>query len=520
MTDVRNPAQLFQEAAQRSPAHAALVWKGGELSYAALGEQIEALRDGLDLSDSPYVGILAHKSPTAYAAVQAILAQGGTYVPLNPGFPATRNAYILRKAGISSLIVGEECTEALEALLPLLERPLRILVQGDAPELRGLVLANPDKLILASVVPARSGTPRPVQPPAKVAYVLFTSGSTGEPKGVQVRPDNILSYVRSLLSLYPISSEDRLSQTFDLTFDLSVHDQFVTWAAGATLVSFPDEALLSPLDWTRSTGVTVWFSVPSLAAFLDSSRQVVPNALPNLRLSLFCGEKLTWKTCQIWKTVAPASRQANLYGPTEATIAITHFEIPESFPETKAFQGGIPIGYAYPGQQAEIRREDGSLCTPGETGGLWLSGDQVTSGYIGEAEKTAARFVARDGVVWYRTGDLVFEDPEVGIQYVGREDFQVKVMGYRIELGEIEHALLQVSGATFTLADVAPRDGTEEIFAVLPAACAARKKEIKTKLKERLPAYMVPRRFLFTDDIPLNANGKMDRGALKARMSS
>jgi amino acid adenylation domain-containing protein len=516
-----NPAHLFQASAHRFPTKTALVWKDGELTYETLRRRIEALRDVLDLSGtSPFVGILAHKSPAAYAAVQAILAQGGTYVPLNPGFPPTRNAYILRKADVSSLVVGEECAQALEALLPLLEHPLRILAQEDAVQVRALAAAHPEKLTLVDVRFDGADASRPLLPPAKVAYVLFTSGSTGEPKGVQVRPDNVLSYVRSLLSLYPITSEDRLSQTFDLTFDLSVHDQFVTWATGATLVSFPDEALLSPLEWTRSTGVTVWFSVPSLAAFLDSSRQVVPNALPDVRLSLFCGEKLTWKTCQVWRTVAPNSRQANLYGPTEATIAITHFEIAKDFPEAKAFQGGIPIGHAYPGQKTEVRREDGSLCETGETGGLWLGGNQVTSGYIGEPEKTAARFVERDGELWYRTGDLVFEDPDVGIQYVGREDFQVKVMGYRIELGEIEHALLQVSGATFALADVAARDGADEIFAVLPEACAVRKKEIKAAVKDRLPSYMAPRRYLFTDDIPLNANGKMDRGALKARMSA
>ncbi len=358
-----------------------------------------------------------------------------------------------------------------------------------------------------------------VHAPAPDAYVLFTSGSTGLPKGVEVRPGNVCSYVRSFLQLYPITPEDRLSQTFDLTFDLSVHDQFVTWAAGATLIAFPDAALQAPLAWTRDHHVTVWFSAPSLAAFLDSSRQVVPDALPELRLSLFCGEKLTWKTSRLWRTIAPRSRQVNLYGPTEATIAIMHFEISPDFPESSAFQGGIPIGAAYPSQKTEIRHEDGSLCRPGETGALWLGGDQVAAGYIGEPEKTAARFVPRGSEIWYHTGDLVFEDPEIGMQFVGREDFQVKIMGYRIELGEIEHVLLQASGAAFALADVAVRDGAEELFAILPANCAARKKELREAARARLAPYMVPRRFLFTDDIPLNANGKMDRNALKRRMS-
>ncbi len=516
-----NLAGLFYASAQRDPGHLALAWDGADHSYAELRVLVESIRLGLADDRAERIGILAARSPVAYAAVQAVLAEGKAYVPLNPIFPPKRNAFILEKGGIDTLIVGEECAPALRALLGETERKIRIVALPQAGMVQSLVAAHPDRISWRPTAVLSPDTlPRPLTPVTADAdaYVLFTSGSTGEPKGVRVKHANVFSYVHSFLVCYPIFPTDRHSQTFDITFDVSVHDQFVTWAAGATLVSFPERSLLSPLAFAAEKKVTVWFSVPALAAFLESARQVVPGALPRVRLSLFAGEKLTWQTCEVWKTVAPNSRIANLYGPTEATIAITHFEMPVSYAEAQTYQGGIPIGRAFPGQVTEIRREDGSLCARGEIGSLWLSGDQLAVGYLGDAVKTEERFIVRpgDGVRWYRTGDLVLEDVDGEIQYVGREDFQVKVMGYRIELGEIEHALMKTSGAPFAIADVAAlRDGMDEIYCVLPANCSARKKEIKSALKAHLPSYMMPRHLYFSDRIPLNSNGKMDRRALK-----
>lgn len=517
----RNLASLFYASALRFPDRDAVVCEDIVLSYGRFRDWIESLRPFLASDAASFVGILAHRSPLAFAAVQAILAEGKAYVPLNPGFPASRNAYILGKARIGTLIVGEECAEAFASMAKEHDQHLRVLILGESPQVEASARAHPGRITL---VKADLGNDlRPI-PPVPVpedqsAYVLFTSGSTGQPKGVRVRHDNVFSYLESFLEAYPILPADRCSQTFDLTFDVSVHDQFATFAAGATLVVFPERALFSPLAYAASRRVTVWFSVPALAAFLESSRQVVPGALPEVRLSLFAGEKLTWKTCEIWKRIAPNSRLANLYGPTEATIVVIQFEIPEDFTEARCHQGGVPIGRAWPRQRAEVRRSDGGICRPGEVGGLWLAGDQVAPGYLHEEGLTAERFIARDGVVWYRTGDLVIRESDGVIQYQGREDFQVKIMGYRIELGEIEHALLDGSRAAFAIADVARmRSDIEEIYCVLPLGCASRKKEIKAALKQRLPPYMMPRHLIFTDDIPLNANGKMDRAALKARV--
>jgi acyl-coenzyme A synthetase/AMP-(fatty) acid ligase len=232
---------------------------------------------------------------------------------------------------------------------------------------------------------------------------------------------------------------------------------------------------------------------------------------------MFAGEKLTWNALQTWKKIAPNSKCVNLYGPTEATVVLTHYEVPDNLAEESCYQGGICLGKAFPGQKVEVRRADGSLCDVGEEGGIWLAGDQVTPGYL-DAEKTAERFVPRNGEIWYRTGDLGFQDKDGNYQFNCREDFQVKVMGYRIELGEIEAALLRETGAPWVVADVANlRSGMDEIVCVLPKAFSSKKKALKESMKSALESYMIPKVWKFQDELPLNANGKIDRGALKAQ---
>jgi non-ribosomal peptide synthetase component F len=307
-----------------------------------------------------------------------------------------------------------------------------------------------------------------------------------------------------------------LSQFFDLTFDPSVHDIFAAWKVGATSVAIPSRHILDPLEFARERGITVWFSGPSVPIILDNFRAARAGALPDVRLSLFAGEKLTWNAARIWKTIAPSSAIVNAYGPTEATIVITSFTIPDGFSEADCHQGGVPIGKPFAGQTTAILHEDGSPCRPGEEGVLWLAGSQISPGYL-DPEKTALSFVERDGRRWYRTGDVVVGAEDGNISYVGRQDLQMKVLGFRVDLGEIEAALLEESGAAFAFVDVARlRDGFEELVCVLPTSCAPRKKAIREALKSQLEPYMIPKVWKFQDDLPLNPNGKIDRAAIKA----
>jgi amino acid adenylation domain-containing protein len=515
-----NLAGLFFDTARSHPARTALVLANSALTYEALAERVKRLQALLEPPSeeaASLVGLFAYRSETAYAGVLAILAAGAAYVPLNPAFPAARNGYIVEKTALRTLVVSGECAGEIREWLSGSVGSFRLVSLERDPALEAIASEFRDRVTLHVATSRSSSAVREVSPDAP-AYVLFTSGSTGNPKGVVVRHFNVRRYLENVLELYPVLPEDRVSQTFDLTFDLSVHDLFTTWAVGAALVVYPPSALAAPIPFTREQGVTVWFSVPSLAAFLESSRQIERDGMPAVRMSFFCGEKLTFNTLQVWKSVAPRSRVVNLYGPTETTIAITHFEAPDEFSEEEALNGAVPIGRELRGQEAEVRREDGTCSELGETGALFLAGDQITAGYLGEPELTRARFVPRDGKTWYRTGDLAVRREPGRLEFVGREDFQVKVMGYRVELGEIEHALMKASGAAHAVADVAVvRNGIEEIFAALPLSALPRKKETRRQMKALLPAYMLPRHYFFTDDFPLNANGKIDRKALRER---
>ena len=513
-----NLARHFHKVALKSPERIAISWEGGEVSYGEMLDMVQALRR--ELPRRARIGLLAHRTPVAYSGVQAILSVGAAYIPLNPAFPALRTEKMIQLAGLETLVVGEECAEAFEALLSVHPGPLEIVTLGPVEAIRKALAGRPDCTLREARLDPKAPLLEPDVPVDGIAYILFTSGSTGEPKGVMVTHANLDSYLDSFLERYPLFPEDRVSQTFDLTFDPSVHDQFTTWKAGATLVPIPSRLLLSPLEFSDEHGITIWFSVVSLPALLESSRSVRDGALPKLRLSMLCAEKFTWNTLQIWKRIAPNSACANVYGPTEVTISSITFSIPEDFQESSCHHGGIPIGRVYPRQLAEIRRPDGSLCEPLEEGMLWLGGDQVTPGYL-DPIKTAERFVPKNGEMWYRSGDICFFDRDGLIQYVGREDFQVKVTGYRIELGEIEAALLRESGASFAVAEVARlRGDIDEIVCVLPTSCAPRKKEIREAVRLTLASYMVPRIWKFQDDLPLNSSGKIDRKVLKAGWTS
>lgn len=507
-------ARYFHEAALAGPDRIALYWEGEDISYGKLLGIAQALRTQIP-SGKRRIGLLAHRSPVAYAGVQAILSSGATYVPLNPIFPAHRNAKMMRLAALDTLVVGQECADAFVALLPLVEGSLEVVTLGPIESVRKVVADRPATVLREAT---ENGYRRwePETPFDGIAYILFTSGSTGDPKGVCVTHDNLESYLNSFLEAFPLHQDDRLSQTFDLTFDPSVHDMFLAWKARAALVCIPTRLLLSPLQFAHDKGITVWFSVVSIPALLESNKLVRDGALPKVRLSMLCAEKLTWNMLQVWKRITPNAKQANIYGPTEVTISSITFPIPDGFREEECHHGGIPIGRPYPTQLAEIRREDGTLCDVREEGVLWLGGDQVTPGYL-DPVKTAERFVPKDGRIWYRTGDICFWDEEKRIQFVGREDFQVKITGYRIELGEIEAALLKASGAAFAVADVANLRGKmDEIVCVLPTDCIKRKKEIREAVKKSLAPYMVPRVWLFQDELPLNPNGKVDRKILKS----
>ncbi|RBJ01602.1 D-alanine--poly(phosphoribitol) ligase, partial [Micromonospora provocatoris] len=352
-----------------------------------------------------------------------------------------------------------------------------------------------------------------VPPPAApvtaddVAYLLFTSGSTGRPKGVPIRHRNVDAFLAYCRDRYPVGPGDRLSQTFDLTFDPSVFDMFVAWGGGATLVVPQPDEVLTPVRFVNERRITHWFSVPSVVSLARRMRMLSPGAMPGLRHSLFAGEALTLEQARAWAAAAPGSVVENLYGPTELTVTCTGHRLPAdpaAWPVTS--NGTVPIGDAHPGLDAILRAEDGTV--GGDDGELCVHGPQRFDGYLDPADDEG-RFVTDAGRRYYRTGDRVRREHGTLVHH-GRLDDQVKVRGYRIELGEIEmvlrghpgvqDAVVLAFGAGDDVSLRAVYTGADGITGELTRRCA-----------ERLPGYMVPARIHHVAALPTNANGKTDR---------
>jgi amino acid adenylation domain-containing protein len=352
-----------------------------------------------------------------------------------------------------------------------------------------------------------------------IAYLLFTSGSTGEPKGIMVSHANVLHYLSCVIKRYGFTSNDRLSQTFDLTFDLSAHDMFVAWETGACLCCPTRKQSIKPGGFINDARLTVWFSVPSTAVFMRRIGDLKPGMYSGLRLSLFCGEALPVDIVRHWSAAAPNSVIENIYGPTEVTIGCTAYRWDNAKSSDECEQGIVPIGQPFDGMRALIVDEQLREVEPGKDGELLMTGPQLSLGYWQDGEKTRRAFVSVAGKngTYYRTGDRV-RHPAVNrpLVYLGRLDNQIKVLGHRVELGEVEAAVRQVSGLEGVIALGWPttESGADGIEVFLETD-SFDTRALVSQLKEKLPVYMLPRNVLVLRRFPLNANGKYDRKALQ-----
>lgn len=471
------------------------------------------LRETLAPSED-VVALLASRSVAAYGGILGILGSGHGYCPLNPKFPLERTLTMLKASGCKTVIVGRECASTLEALLPRVDQKLTLILP-DADWAPTAALAEWHRVIAANDLKQIADPIEPKVDANAIAYLLFTSGSTGVPKGVAVSQSNVVAYMEYAKRRFGFHAEDRCSQNFDLTFDLSVHDLFTCWDAGATLCPYAEQTL-TPATMVDEKELTCWFSVPSVAMFASKVGLLQPEAFPTLRWSLFCGEALSATLAEAWQQAANKSILENLYGPTEATIAITWYRWDSERSPAECMRGLVPIGWAFDGQKVCAVNEDLEPVPAGESGELCLGGSQVTRGYLNDQEKTAKSFVKLPHTgdeIWYRTGDLVRQDDRGCLFYFGRRDFQVKISGYRVELQEIDLVLREAAKTELAVAIPWPlSDGSASgIVGVVSGSDPACDTEIINACEARLPRYMVPNRIYHFEQIPLNVNGKIDR---------
>jgi amino acid adenylation domain-containing protein len=474
------------------------------------------------------IGVFAYRSEVSYIGVLASLWTGATFVPLNRTFPLQRTRQMIEQAELDAIIVDEaSCSQLSEIMTQLPQVPACVLIpeldKETIPPLRTKVV---DRFLLKETsiladFPAASAD--------SIAYLLFTSGSTGAPKGVPISHANVVHFMKVNQERYGFQATDRFTQTFDQTFDLSVFDLFMAWGCGAAVCAMQPIELLSPFRFVREKGITVWFSVPSIAALLRKQNILHPNSLPDLRWSLFCGEALPLEIAQLWQAAAPNSTVENLYGPTELTIACMAYRWNPAISPSECWNGLVPIGQPYPGLETTLINEAGDPDDSAAEGELCVAGPQTFAGYWRNPEQTARKMLEiRDSSggtkVYYRTGDRVMRLSNGNWVYLGRVDHQIQVQGFRVELSEVEGVLNKQPGVVHAAAIGWPiEDGTAKgiaAFIVMEQEHTLEARPFTARLRGELPQYMIPGKLIPLEAMPLNANGKIDRNALLQQLAN
>jgi D-alanine--poly(phosphoribitol) ligase subunit 1 len=506
MTSFRSAANLGEiahDALRRYSKQPALWVDGRMYTYAELEDLAWSIAaHALAGAGARRVAVLAARNEVAYGSILGAVLAGATYVPLNPRFSSARILDILQQSAADLLVCDKRCATMLDSISASLPAGLSVVV---------IESGNSGWLAGSSAVRT---VPRCTRD--DIAYIMFTSGTTGRPKGVPVSYGNALSFLANFSDRVPASSEARFLQLLDLSFDPSLQDLFGCWSAGATLYSAPEGMATMADRFVQEFQITHFTAVASTAALLQAQGRLVPGALSSLRQTIFGGETLPVGLAASWRKAAPGSTVRNHYGPTEATVAITECIWQDAWePE---LVGSVPIGEVFDGQQVLL--VDASLreVPSGTVGELLVSGTQVTRGYLNNPEATRQSFVLLPGAegLWYRTGDLVERDPRYGLVYRGRVDQQLKVRGFRVEAQEVESHIRAASGSDLVAVVGWPKNEQGLITGLVAFAVAPNVPEamILESCRGRMPDYMVPARVLTVEELPVNANGKVDYAAL------
>lgn len=458
----------------------------------ALGESTS---EGEEETHKPIV-VFGHKKPEMLVSFLACAKAGHPYCPVDTSMPESRIKDILQAVGTHIVLA----TEPLDA-------PEFQVVYVDAALEKGAMQAG--KSVQAHAVPTR-GTVSHEQwlRPEDVFYIIFTSGSTGKPKGVEITCENLSRFTDWSEGFFEKGA--RVMNQAPFSFDLSVMDTYTSMTRGCSLYGLPKEMQKEcgeTLEFIQNKEIQYMVSTPSFVNMLLADQNFNEEAFPNLKQFLFCGEKLTEETVKRIYQRFPNVRVINTYGPTESTVAVTSVEITKEMADSG---DDIPIGVVKPGSQIVIEDEEIIIC-----------GDTVSPGYFKDEEKTRNAFFEKDGTRCYKTGDKGYFKGDM-LYYIGRKDNQIKLHGYRIELGDIEANLMGINGITEAVVLPKVKDGVIRSLTAFVVRSADESdltfqeaKAIKSKLSEKLPAYMIPKKIRAISEMPRNNNGKADRKELE-----
>lgn len=484
---------LYQSVTSNSEKTA--IRSGGKsVSYKDIVQQACLIQRSItETANKGPLGIVLSDGAEPYAAILACWFLGYSYVPINAELPEERLLSIVATSAISH-IIGDSVPKSLEHLL------LRV------PK----AINNDFQLDLTFYTPT----------PETTAYILFTSGSTGVPKGVPISFANIESFVESYSSLgFEHSSDERFLQMFDLTFDLSVMSYLIPLLHGASFSTVRSGGMkfMSIASILEDDEITTALMVPSVLVFLR--KYFDEFEFPSLRHSLFCGEALPCSLAQEWQKIVPNAEIVNVYGPTEATIFCSEYVLPKSS-EPKHYNSTVSIGKSLGNSRLIVIDEQSKPITSANVKGeLCIGGPQVTSGYLKREDLNTSRFISIDSSRYYRSGDICFVDEAGDIFYVGRLDSQVQIQGFRVELGEIEYYAEQAAPGATIIAVAKETDSKGTVVVVFAKSLPNSSEHLLSQLRKSLPGYMVPNDCVELEAFPLNSNGKIDRLELIKRIT-
>ena len=499
---------LFALQVQQTPNAVAVVGEDRQLTYKALHERSNQLAHHLHrlgVGPEVLVGICVERSADMVIELLGILKAGGAYVPLDPAYPSERLAFMLEDAQVAVLLTQER----LRARLPRQEAPL-VCLDADW----GVIAQQPVDDLCCVVTPAN------------LAYVLYTSGSTGQPKGVLGLHRGAVNRFNWMWEVYPFEPGEICCQKTSLSFVDSVWEIFGPLLRGVPSVIIPDQVRNDPQQLIQTlarTGVTRIVLVPSLLRTLLDADPNLQERLPALRFWVSSGEALSVELCQRFQEQMPRGRLVNLYGSSEVSADVTWYDTKD-----REVLSCVPIGRPIANTQIYLLDEHLHPVPVGVPGELHVGGVGLARGYLNRPELTAERFIPHPfsdelGARLYKTGDLARYLPDGNVEFLGRLDHQVKIRGFRIELGEIEAVLMQhptVRQAVVVAREDVPGDTRLAAYVVPQPQQTPTPGELRRLAQERLPDYMVPAAFVLLEALPLTPNGKVDRRALPAPLRS
>jgi amino acid adenylation domain-containing protein len=514
--------QAIISACDQFPEREAVRFSGKSLSYGELYLRASSLSRLLieqGLKRGERVGIFMNKSLESAVSIYGIMMAGGAYVPLDPFAPTARIQYVIQDCGIQKLITNELKHEQLVHLTSG-QTGLDCLIGLSAADDLPLECVSWDE---AFAHPGHTSE-KPGAIEQDLAYILYTSGSTGNPKGIMHTHRSGLSFAQWAVDTYSLHSKDRLSNHAPLHFDLSTFDFFSASLAGAATVIIPEAVTKFPASLSKlmaNEKISVWYSVPFALIQLLNHGKLESRDLTALRWVLFAGEPFPTKHLRELMVAVPRARFSNLYGPTETNVC-TYYHVPDLAHESDE---PIPIGSVCANVEGLVLDADGKEAAPGEVGELLIRGPVVMRGYWGQPEMTQRSFFHREVFthyedIFYRTGDLVQSQPDGDYKYLGRKDRQIKTRGYRVELDDVEVALLSHAmveeAAVFPVPD---NQGSNLIEAAVTTknGGSLTAADLIEHIALRLPSYAIPVKIFITADFPRTSTGKINRRELQAQ---